>query len=171
MALQAGSSAPATVTASPPPKSSLDIAFFWEKVSLLPPVPMDQWKDSFTIALYAKTNIDVEEIRYYSPKPELAPEPTPPGVETNAQQATRLGRDAAARKDVEDRHAIALKEWKEASASGLNLAAANQKGKSLLYIMLGHEETVQATSTTFWFVESRTYILVTFGDISTTYSS
>ncbi len=34
---------------------------------------------------------------------------------------------------------MALKEWKEASASGLNLAAANQKGKSLLYIMLGHE--------------------------------
>ncbi len=56
---------------------------------------MDQWKDSFTIALYAKTNIDVEEIRYYSPKPELvlpAPETPPDGVETNAQQAARLGR-------------------------------------------------------------------------------
>ncbi len=103
---------------------------------------MDQWKDAFTIALYAKTNIDVEEIRHFSPKPELvlpAPEATPGGVKTAAQQAARLARDAAAKKTAEDRHAEAVKELKETSASGLKLSAANQKGKSLLYIMLGHE--------------------------------
>ncbi len=127
---------------SPQPKSSLDIPFFWEKLSVLPPTPLDQWKDAFTIALYAKTNIDVEGIRHFAPRPELllpALEPTPSGVETAAQQTARTGRDAAAKKAAEDHHAEALKEWKETSASGLNLAAANQKVKFLLFIMLGQE--------------------------------
>ncbi len=52
--------------------------------------------------------------------------------------SARLGHDAAAKKDVEDRHAAAVKEWEEASASGLNLAAANQRDKSLC-IMLVHD--------------------------------
>ena len=60
MALQAGSS---SVGSFPQPKASLDIPFFREKQSLLPHILMDQWKDAFTIALYAKTNADVEEIR------------------------------------------------------------------------------------------------------------
>ncbi len=64
------------------------------------------------------------------PAPELAPA----GVETVAQQTARLGRDEAATKDVEDRHALAVKDWKEASASGLNLAATNQKVTPVQYV-------------------------------------
>ena len=103
---------------------------------------MDQWKDAFTIALYAKTNVDVEEIRYFSPRPELVlppPEPLLVGVEAQQQKAPQEARDAEAQKHAETNYAAILKEWKGTSASGLNLAAANQKGKSLLYIMLGQE--------------------------------
>ena len=96
MALQAGSPAPAKASVSPQPKSSLDNPFFWEKSSLLPPTPLDQRKYVLTIALYAKANIDVDEIRHYAAKPELvlpAPEAVPIGVETAAQQTARAGRE------------------------------------------------------------------------------
>ena len=74
----------------PQPKISLDIPFFWEKQSLFSPIPMDQWKHAFTIALYAKTNVDVEEIRYFSPRPEFVlspPEALAAGVEMQQQRA------------------------------------------------------------------------------------
>ena len=120
-------------------------------MSVLPPTPLDQWSYAFTNALYVKTNFDVEEIRHFSPRPELvlpAPEPTPSGVETATQQTVRAGRDAAAKKAAEDIHAVALKEWKETSATGLNLAAANQKGKILVihYVGPGRPKSFQAAS-------------------------
>ena len=72
-------------------KTILDIPMFWERPSAMLPMPLDRWKEMFTIALYAKTNIDVEEVKEFTEKPILIlPDPEEEtGVETGAQKTAR----------------------------------------------------------------------------------
>ena len=123
-------------------KAMLDMERFWSRPSIRPPVPIEQWKKEFTLALYAKTMIRVQEVKNYMEEPMLnepMDEPQPPGVETNTQEEARLGRNKAAKEAAKQRYEAEYKRWKEASVSGLNLTAANYRAKAILYMMMGPE--------------------------------
>ena len=61
------------------------------------------------------------------------------GVEKGAQKTVREERNKKAKEAAKEEFENKIKLWKETSASGLNLSAANQKAKSVLYMMPGTE--------------------------------
>ncbi len=87
-------------------KAMLDMERFWTRPSIRPPVPIEQWKKEFTLALYAKTMIRVQEVKHYIEEPSLIePMDEPPsGVETKTQAEARMGRNKAAKEMAKQRY-------------------------------------------------------------------
>ncbi len=114
---------------------------FWVKPSIRPPILIETWKKQFSLALYAKTMIRVQEVKHYMHEPalEAVTEEQATGVETKTQEEQRLARNQAAKDAAQRRYDALYKKWKESSASGLKLSAANYRAKAILYMMLGPE--------------------------------
>ena len=123
------------------PSATLDMQKFCTKPSIRPPVLIETWKKEFSLALYAKTMIRVQEVKHYMHEPALeeVQEEQATGVETKMQEEQRLARNKAAKEGAQKRYDMAYKRWKESSASGLKLSAANYRAKAIFYMMLGPE--------------------------------
>ena len=122
---------------------TLDMPTFWSKPTMYPNTSVDKWKDEFIVSLYAKTMIEVHEVLTFRREPrQFTPgEEAPPTdrVETKTQEEQRLDRNEKRADEAKQLFDADWKFWKESSASGLNLTAANQRAKSILWIMLGTE--------------------------------
>ncbi len=137
MALQAGSGETAHQS------KTLDMETFWGKPTVYPKVPIEKWKRRFIVALRAKTMITLDEVINFHAEPELfyGPDEAAPldRVETKTQEEQRAERNKQRRTTTKLAYEKAWKHWKESSASGLNLSAANDRAAAILFIMLGAE--------------------------------
>ncbi len=97
----------------------------------------------FLVAQVAKTMIRHADIRRLREEPTLMypPDELPPfdKVETKAQEEARAERNRIQRQQVKDLYDKDWKFWKNSSATGLDLTAANERAKSILFMMLGTE--------------------------------
>ncbi len=68
---------------------TLDMEFFWQKPTLYPPIPIDKWKDTFSVSLFAKVMIAVQGVRIFTREPNpFTPqeEPAPEKGEAKAKE-------------------------------------------------------------------------------------
>ncbi len=95
------------------------------------------------VALVAKTMIRHADIRRLREEPTLLYPPNEPPphdkVETKAQEEARTERNRMQRQQTKDLYDRDWKFWKNSSASGLDLTAANERAKSILFMKLGTE--------------------------------
>ncbi len=124
-------------------RPELNMPYFWGKASQpLPPLPWEQWRDRFHVALLTKSNIDTEELEEYIPRPTLVftPQDAPDGQrETRDAETARIERNKTAEADAELKLKEDMKLWNELRVGGLDHATDNRKAKSVLFMMLGAE--------------------------------
>ncbi len=122
---------------------TLDLEMFWGKPTPYPRVPLEKWKRRFIVALLAKTMISFEEIRHYYREPQLfyPPQEAAPldKTETKNQEELRMARNKEKKQHAKDMYDREWNHWKNSSASGLNLSAANARATAILFMMLGAE--------------------------------
>ena len=116
------------------------IPSFWQNHTVDPPIPWEDWSDLFHLAIFAKENIDIENLlipskRHHPQPPNLE---NPMDGETDNQRQSRIEKNTQEQRRYDEEESASIKSETE-KINGMRREEADKKLRSVLYLALGNE--------------------------------